>query len=611
MNRLILFVLLICCCVQSTYAQSDYDLMAIRNISSAIMLDTAHVNKDCIDQVKVLQDELKKATDTLTRITAATNYINTLASQDFKTQCPDPRFQQLLGKLNHLVSRLKIKSQTVLVDSTKQIAGQNLSIIQNVILKLSAKDIDNKRTISAINIVIRDTTQKNVPVVIKNGIATATLMPGRKYLVHVAAANYKDIDTSFALQKSRTIALGMSAKDAPIIPVIDTHKTAVAAVPEDSPEVKTVKVENEPISTSANEEKNLITTLYVLAGSLLALLLAVTIAYIIHKRKSAAAQHFSNNEFKTKEAKYKTEINSKDAIISELNNNIAVLQSKEETAIPQPPTVIAGPEPLQKNFVCELMMTAGPRKKIIDGQTSDIDLGEDVCGWVTSGDKATVWVLDGTSDLHFLKSDDSEYFSSRLLAKAIGDKIRKYTIDAQVLSLDQMIDKAIDEVKVEWNKIINALPGKEKELLVKNISESNFPECASTMMIARLSMDGGFEGYRSGDSKMLLYGKNGNEKNEFIDTSLSTKNDEANDRIFFRIMLNEGELGIVNNKPLYEVVKKSNVQSLIMFSDGIGSSTETLLKNHYADEPEKARDDIARQVQGTNDDKTICFVEIR
>ncbi|MBV4360548.1 protein phosphatase 2C domain-containing protein [Pinibacter aurantiacus] len=603
MNRLFFFVLVICCCVQSVYAQTKYELKAISNISKTITSGTT-LNQDCKDQVNALQSDLDKAADSLTITTAATNYINALSGQSFKTQCVDARLQQLSNRLNHLLAILKIETHPAKIENQPvKIDSSKLRITKNIVLKISIKDIKSKAAIKAPNVALTDSVNKPVPFVLKNGIVTTTLIPGKRYLLHIAAENYEPIDTAIVLQRNRDVTLWMYDND---VPGADTGTKVTANVIIDTATAQPAM----PVPISPKDDRSLITGLYITAASLLALLLGITIAYVLHKKKSERELQYSYNDFKTKEGKYKTEINSKDAIIGELNKNLSVLQSKEETnAAPQ--TVAATPEPAQKNFVCEAMMTAGPRKKIIDGQTSDIDLGEDVCGWVTHGDTATVWILDGTSDLHFLKNNDSEYFSSRLLAKAIGDKLRKYTIDAQGLSLDQMIDKAIDEVKDDWNKIINALPAEEKELLAKNISENNFPECASTMMIARLSVNGDFEGYRSGDSKMLLYGKNGSEKSEFMDTSLSAKNDDANDRIFFRIMLNEEQLGIVNNKPLYEVVKKSNVRSLILFSDGIGSSTETLLKDIYANEPDKARDDIARQVQGTNDDKTICFVEIR
>jgi hypothetical protein len=48
-----------------------------------------------------------------------------------------------------------------------------------------------------------------------------------------------------------------------------------------------------------------------------------------------------------------------------------------------------------------------------------------------------------------------------------------------------------------------------------------------------------------------------------------------------------------------------------LFSDGIGAATENLLKENYAGNPEAAREALAYEIQGTADDKTICFIEIK
>jgi len=61
-----------------------------------------------------------------------------------------------------------------------------------------------------------------------------------------------------------------------------------------------------------------------------------------------------------------------------------------------------------KYFLSEIMMTAGPRKPMKNNTTNDMDLGEDVCGFVMTGDEALVWILDGASDYTCLRSTSTK-----------------------------------------------------------------------------------------------------------------------------------------------------------------------------------------------------------
>ncbi|HZE84362.1 MAG TPA: hypothetical protein VE035_08630, partial [Puia sp.] len=82
-------------------------------------------------------------------------------------------------------------------------------------------------------------------------------------------------------------------------------------------------------------------------------------------------------------------------------------------------------------------------------------------------------------------------------------------------------------------------------------------------------------------------------------------------RIFFRLLLDQqGELDILSNRPDYEVLREKNIHSLIGFSDGIGAQTEETLKEDYSGDPDAVRRRIASEIQGTEDDKSICFIKI-
>jgi hypothetical protein len=267
-------------------------------------------------------------------------------------------------------------------------------------------------------------------------------------------------------------------------------------------------------------------------------------------------------------------------------------------------------------FICEMLMTAGPRKKFMNEENADKDLGEDVCGCVIHADKMGLWLLDGTSDQYCLKNPltGKEYFSSRLLAQCIGDRLRSAFITKRTgeCALDQLLGEAIGSVRTDWVLALRQLPEEERSILRNNIQQKNSPECASTLLVACLSLDGELSAYRSGDSKMLLF-RDGADPKTLIPfaTSFTSKNPESNDRIFFRIVLGDKEeLDILCNKPGYELLQQKEISGLIAFSDGIGAVTEQALNQDYAADPDGIRRRIITQSQGTADDKSICLVRI-
>ncbi len=265
-------------------------------------------------------------------------------------------------------------------------------------------------------------------------------------------------------------------------------------------------------------------------------------------------------------------------------------------------------------FVCEILMTAGPRKKFMDEPGSDIDLGEDVCGFISTPTEILTWLFDGTSDLHCLKhpKDHREYFSSRLLAQCLSNTLRKAYLNHTSKPLDELVTSAILQVKADWCNVLNGLPDQEKDLLTSNINNKNFPECATTILATRFSLNGSVAAYRSGDSKMLLFTSSANQGINHLETSLATKNNDSNDRLFFRMVLDtEGDLDILSNQPNYELVNHDGIGTIICMSDGVGVSTETILKEDYDRRPEKVRDEIIYHSQGTCDDKSICFIELK
>jgi hypothetical protein len=292
------------------------------------------------------------------------------------------------------------------------------------------------------------------------------------------------------------------------------------------------------------------------------------------------------------------QIKEKDTLINKYAGEIAILH-----------TVPKSKGEGTKYFLSELMMTAGPRKK----HNEDKDLGEDVCGFVMVGDEVLVWLLDGSSDFYCLRNPETqrEYFSSRLLAQCIARELKSHFGEGKMEVFDKTMVTILSDVKSDWLEAIHLLPESEKAVLKSNIKSGNIPECAATVLIGRLSLNGELIVYRSGDSKMLVYEASGGQK-VFLNTTLSSKNASSNDRVFFRMMLTEqGELDIHIYTKLFEIVKLENIQTIIGMSDGIGNVTVDDLKKEYPINSDAMRNEIIYQLQGTQDDKSLYIIEIK
>jgi hypothetical protein len=289
---------------------------------------------------------------------------------------------------------------------------------------------------------------------------------------------------------------------------------------------------------------------------------------------------------------------------------LPVLENKQEEVEKQQEQLKKAPS---LYFDFEALLTAGPRKKPIDGQMFDADLGEDACGFVLKNEQVLFWLLDGTSDKDDIRNpaNHQSYFSSRLLAQSIAGRLKSVIKPGTTEPIDELVLMIADQVKDNWLSYINALPDVEKSLLVVAIKQSKFLECATTIIISQVSLNGQLTVYRSGDSKLFVYtGEGGRLK--LLKSPLATKHDESNDRLFFRLLVNsDNTFNIVFNHPLFEILHLQNVQTVIACSDGVGKLTEEALQYQYPDNPDKLRAEITKQVQATADDKSLCILNIK
>ncbi len=280
-----------------------------------------------------------------------------------------------------------------------------------------------------------------------------------------------------------------------------------------------------------------------------------------------------------------------------------------------PRRVVATDEPAisKPYFLSEIMMTAGPRKKPVNDNNPDRDLGEDVCGFVMHDDEVVMWVLDGASDYYSETNPDTgrEYFSSRLLAQSIAGKLKQQFAAINPASFEEIVTGIISAVKADWTKAITALPEEEIQVLKTNIRDGKHPECAATILITKFSLSGELLVYRSGDCKLFIYRRQPGML-KYVPSFLSAKNNKSNDWLFFRMIeTTGGTLDIVHNKPLFEVVSENNIASIIAVSDGIGAETIASLSMDQPGDKDELRLKIIEQVQGTGDDKSLCIIEIK
>lgn len=302
-------------------------------------------------------------------------------------------------------------------------------------------------------------------------------------------------------------------------------------------------------------------------------------------------------------------------LVTQLNKKIKqqedqIRQYKREATTTKP---VSSTKMGTKHFVSEMMMTAGPRKPMKNSAMTDMDLGEDVCGFIMKADEVMVWVLDGASDYTCLRDPVSkkEYFSSRLLAQSIARKLKPHFASANFESFDKTLLTMLSDVKTNWLELVNSLRESEKAILKEDIRSGGVPECSCTAVVGRLTLNGDLDVYRTGDCKLLSYAASGNQK-VLVDSSLSTKNNSSFDWIFFRMILTENdEFDIQYNQPLFEIVTLQHIQTIIGFSDGIGQVTQETLKKEYPKNSEAMRNEIIYQLQGTGDDKSLFIVEIK
>ena len=534
------------------------------------------------------------------------------------------------------------------IGGTKTGDKRNKENLQSFSFYIKITDKQNQRKGIDANVKIVDLARNETLSHAKNR-NSYLLYLNHKYSINVTAKNYNSFDTVYTAQKNKPFTLPIKLQR---INLSDNVKSSTQVAQNDSTPVaqsdstrvlqNSIKgLQNDSTKVAQNNLikilKNGSTTnaLLLIAGSVLFIITLVVFILSVRTRRDlrTAVAKISNLTDLIKANQQN--MDESNAISEPVPKATGTTTIKSIEVIPQATEIkdITGQnEPVINKsnanayFVCELMMTAGPRKDDFE----DVDLGEDVCGCISDSNEAMVWVLDGTSDADRMtrgkdtaeikeiimhQHNEREYFSSRLLAQSIGNKLRKSFIEKNKNPLKEVVWQIVNEVKADWQKTIDELSAADKNNLNKVMKEKITIQCSTTVLIAKLSIDGALSAYRCGDSKMLLFENKGPNEIDLLQTELEEKSEENNDRIFFSLQLNKnnGDIGFFSNQDNLKdkPIAGTNINTVISFSDGIGINTLHLLKEQYKNNPELIRKELMYQLQGTEDDKSICFIEIK
>ncbi len=246
-----------------------------------------------------------------------------------------------------------------------------------------------------------------------------------------------------------------------------------------------------------------------------------------------------------------------------------------------------------------ILVSAGPRKD----KDNDTELGEDATGILNTEYGTFFWILDGTSDSQSIVYNKEHIFSSRILAQLMNKNIREELLLKSKENIN-LKDILLNSVESSKKDLIEKLKNSSNDILEKiasNIKSNNTPFCSTTVLIGFLSKQGTLQYFYLGDSEVLSFYNDGT---KFIAND-KDKNDNPS-RLFISILMDENSFVLKTNSfdEKLVVYKKENIDLVVAFSDGIGTSEKSLLAN-----PALSLSKISLVNQLTYDDKTLLVLE--
>lgn len=246
-----------------------------------------------------------------------------------------------------------------------------------------------------------------------------------------------------------------------------------------------------------------------------------------------------------------------------------------------------------------ILVSSGPRKD----KDNDTELGEDATGILNTQYGTFFWILDGTSDSPSIVNDKEHIFSSRILAQLLNKNIREELIQKsnENINLKELLLNSVESSKRDLMEKLKSSSNDILQKIASNIKSNNIPFCSTTVLIGFLSKQGTLQYFYLGDSEVLSFY---NDVNKLI-AKEKDKNDNPS-RLFVSILMNENSFILKTNSfdEKLVVYKKENIDLVVAFSDGIGTSEKSLLVN-----PVLSLSKISLVNQLTYDDKTLLVLE--
>lgn len=351
---------------------------------------------------------------------------------------------------------------------------------------------------------------------------------------------------------------------------------------------------------------------------ILIILLVFVVLFFVYKKilKQKKSIKDLNDNLNKKNEEIKSLGNQTQKLLEKINSIKAVTQNSskiESKSIFSPLSHLSNDK--TPSFLAESFVTAGPRKNYIEQiEDGDIDLGEDVAGFLVKGNYAAFWVLDGTSgqDKLYSKEDNDriqlgpqskEYFSSRLLAQNIAWNLHSLIKQNGLeYSSFMLLKQAIENTQTQWQENINKLKEEDKLELKQILETRNMVLCSTTVAFGIITMNKELDLTVSGDCVVIT-------QPNPIEIPPNNRRQSAN------IYLKSGKI-IVNFNDLKEsscVIKNATgIEKVIAMSDGISKTTQKWISSNINIDftNPQIRESLARLQQKSMDDKSISIIQI-
>lgn len=264
------------------------------------------------------------------------------------------------------------------------------------------------------------------------------------------------------------------------------------------------------------------------------------------------------------------------------------------------------PPTKERQFIAELLMTAGPRKE------KDGELGEDACGLVIRSNACYFWLADGTSESALLEDQKRRIqFSSRRLAQELSSVFRQSTVDHPDLAerldnstpvIAELLRSCLTTVLDRWNVHLAETLKSDQGWL----DQAFLPEMAPSRDFSTTFLCGGLT--RNGNLQAACYG----------DSPFTARSEEQftvfrplNYRFFVRLLKQGSSYLFVSSKEFeIQTIDLTDVSVVVAGTDGAGNVFELIQSQGSTCPFRELRHRINLFRPNTHDDKSLCIISL-